>query len=235
MSPSIAGRQGGPDGPARARGTGTERDRPDRGPVPVDHLHGAGGRHRPLDRLRDRPVVRPDVHGGRVHPTREGPVRPRGDGRGRGAGGGPGLSDPEPMIPTPTIHVAREQNHLAWDPAIPPVATVGSGEMVAFDCLDASNGQLTADSTTASLETLVFDQVDQVTGPVEVAGAEPGDTLQVDILELEPAGWGWTANIPGFGLLANEFSEPFYKTTAVPGPTGTAEFWPGIRVPVAPF
>lgn len=138
-------------------------------------------------------------------------------------------------VPTPTIHVSRDQNHLAWDPAIPPVATVGSGDVVAFDCLDASNGQLTADSTTESLETLVFDQVDQVTGPVEVAGAEPGDTLQVDVLELVPAGWGWTANIPGFGLLADDFTEPFYKTTAVPGPTGTAEFWPGIRVPLAPF
>ena len=54
---------------------------------------------------------------------------------------------------------------------------MASGDVVAFDCLDASNGQLTADSTTADLETLVFDQVDQVTGPVEVAGAEPGDLL----------------------------------------------------------
>ena len=138
-------------------------------------------------------------------------------------------------IPTPTIHVSRDQNHLAWDPAIPPVATVESDDVVAFDCLDASNGQLTADSTTESLETLVFDQVDQVTGPVEVVGAEPGDTLQVDVLELVPAGWGWTANIPGFGLLADDFTDPFYKTTAVPGSTGTAEFWPGIRVPLAPF
>jgi len=73
------------------------------------------------------------------------------------------------VIPTATIHVSREQNHLAWDPAIPPVATVGSGEVVAFDCLDASNGQLTADSTTASVETLVFAQVDPVTGPVPAA------------------------------------------------------------------
>ena len=138
-------------------------------------------------------------------------------------------------IPTPTIHVSRDQNHLAWDPAIPPVATVESGEVVAFDCLDASNGQLTPDSTTESLETLVFDQVDQVTGPVEVVGAEPGDTLQIDVLELVPSGWGWTANIPGFGLLADDFTQPFYKTTAVPGATGTAEFWPSIRVPLAPF
>jgi acetamidase/formamidase len=138
-------------------------------------------------------------------------------------------------FPTPTIHVAREQNHLAWDPAIPPVATVSSGEVVAFDCLDASFGQLTADSTTANLETLDFGRVDQVNGPVEVAGAEPGDSLQIDILELVPDAWGWTANIPGFGLLADDFAEPFYKVTAVPGATGRAEYWPGIRLPLAPF
>ena len=75
------------------------------------------------------------------------------------------------MLHTPTIHVARDATHLAWDPAIPPVATVSSGDIVGFDCLDSSNGQLTADSVTADLETLVFDQVDQVNGPVEVDGA----------------------------------------------------------------
>ena len=134
-----------------------------------------------------------------------------------------------------STHVGREQNHLAWDPAIAPIATVGSGDLVAFDCLDASNGQLTADSTTADLATLDFDRVDQVTGPVAVDGAEPGDALQVDVVGLEPAGWGWTANIPGFGLLADAFPDPFYKVTAVPGTSGRTEFWPGINVPLAPF
>jgi len=139
------------------------------------------------------------------------------------------------VLHTPTIHVARDQNHLAWDPAIPPVARVSSGAIVEFDCLDASNGQLTASSTNADLTTLDFSRVDQVNGPVEVAGAEPGDTLEVGILELAPGDWGWTASIPGFGLLADDFSEPFYKVTAVPGATGRAEYWPGIHVPLAPF
>ena len=139
------------------------------------------------------------------------------------------------MTDTPAIRVTRDQNHLAWDPAIPPVASVPSGAIVEFDCLDASNGQLTARSTTADLATLDFGRVDQVCGPVEVVGAEPGDTIQVDVLELAPGDWGWTASIPGFGLLADDFSEPFYKVTAIPGATGRAEFWPGIHVPLAPF
>ncbi len=138
-------------------------------------------------------------------------------------------------LPSPSITVARQQNHLAWDPAILPVASVGSGEVVAFDCLDASNGQITADSDTASLESLDFERVDQVTGPVEVAGAEPGDSLQVDLLDFTPADWGWTASIPGFGLLADEFPDGHLKITRLQPGAQHAEFWPGIRVPLAPF
>ncbi|MDP9244157.1 MAG: acetamidase/formamidase family protein [Chloroflexota bacterium] len=129
----------------------------------------------------------------------------------------------------------RDQNHLSWDPAIPPVASAGSGEVVEFDCLDASFGQLTAESTTADLADLDFARVDQVNGPVEVVGAEPGDTLQVDLLEFAPADWGWTASIPGFGLLADEFPDGHCKITSLTPRADRAEFWPGIRVPLAPF
>jgi acetamidase/formamidase len=138
-------------------------------------------------------------------------------------------------VPTPSIHVARDQNHLAWDPAIPPVASVASGDVVEFECLDASNGQLTAASTTADLANLDFARVDQVNGPVEVEGAEPGDTLQVDLLEFVHADWGWTASIPGFGLLADEFPDGHCKITRLTPGAERAEFWPGISVPLAPF
>jgi acetamidase/formamidase len=58
---------------------------------------------------------------------------------------------------------------------------------------------------------LVFSQLDQVNGPVYVEGALPGDTLQVDVLSMEPAEWGWTGLIPGFGLLTDDFPEPYLK------------------------
>jgi acetamidase/formamidase len=106
---------------------------------------------------------------------------------------------------------------------------------VEFDCLDASFGQLTADSTDADIATLDFARVDQVNGPVKVVGAEPGDTLQVDLLEFAPANWGWTASIPGFGLLADDFPDGAYKVTRFDPSADRTEFWPGIRVPLAPF
>ena len=133
------------------------------------------------------------------------------------------------------FHVTREQSHLAWDPAIPPLATVASGSTVTFDCLDAGGGQLTATSTVDDLDRLDFSRVDQVNGPIAVEGAEPGDTLQVELLDFRPADWGWTASIPGFGLLADEFPQPALRITRLPAVGELAEFLPGIRVPVIPF
>ena len=138
-------------------------------------------------------------------------------------------------VSSPSTRIAADQNHLAWDPAIAPVASVGSGDVVEFECLDASNGQLDAESTTETLANLDFERVDQVTGPVEVSGAEPGDTLQVDLLEFETADWGWTASIPGFGLLADDFPDGHLKITRLPAAGDRVEFWPGIRLPLAPF
>ena len=133
------------------------------------------------------------------------------------------------------FHVTRDRFHLAWDPAIPPIATVPSGSVVTFDCLDASGGQLTATSTLDDLAALDFDRVDQVNGPIAVEGAQPGDTLQVELLDFRPAYWGWTASIPGFGLLADEFPDAALRITPLSRVGGTAEFLPGVRVPVIPF
>ena len=131
------------------------------------------------------------------------------------------------------FHVRREQHHLAWDGAIAPVLHVGSGDEVTFDALDASNGQLTAASTVADIASLDFANVDQVCGPIFVDGAEPGDTLQVELLDFTPGDWGWTAAIPGFGLLADQFPDPALRISRIAD--GAAELLPGLRIPTAPF
>ena len=69
-------------------------------------------------------------------------------------------------------------------------------------------GQLQADSTVADVAKLDFAKVNPVTGPIFVEGAEPGDALKITIETFKPSGFGWTANIPGFGLLADDFPEP---------------------------
>jgi acetamidase/formamidase len=135
-----------------------------------------------------------------------------------------------------TIHVHRDQWHLAWDNSISPIATIPSGETVEFDLLDSAGGQIGPDSTVDAIQNLDFARVDQVHGPIYVEGAAPGDTLEVEIVDLQPGAWGWTALIPGFGLLADEFSEPALKLwTLEGGADGWGEFAPGIRIPLAPF
>jgi acetamidase/formamidase len=75
-----------------------------------------------------------------------------------------------------------------------------------------------------------------VTGPVFVDGAEPGDALRVTIGDFEPSGVGWTANIPGFGLLADQFPEPALHLWSYEGGGGApALYGPGARIPVRPF
>ncbi|KAH7907598.1 hypothetical protein BJ138DRAFT_1014228 [Hygrophoropsis aurantiaca] len=137
-----------------------------------------------------------------------------------------------------SIHsLKRSQCNLAWDNSIPPVIQIQSGEQVTFDCLDASNGQLTPESTAPSIGTLDLSLCDQVNGPVYVKGANVGDTLQVDVLSIENADWGWTALIPGFGLLADEYPEPALKIWKLNHEEGFAWFKEakGMKVPLRPF
>ncbi|KAJ7205522.1 hypothetical protein GGX14DRAFT_458550 [Mycena pura] len=137
-----------------------------------------------------------------------------------------------------SIHsVKQSQCHLAWDNSIAPVLRIQSGETVTFDCGDASNGQITPTSTVETIKSIVFSQFDQVNGPVFVEGAVPGDTLQVDVLRVEPASWGWTALISGFGLLADEFNEPALKIWELDTKGGFAYFDAAktMRIPLRPF
>jgi acetamidase/formamidase len=130
-----------------------------------------------------------------------------------------------------TIH--RDRHHYGWNNANEPVLRVGSGDEVSFEVVDASGGQLTRSSTVSDVAGLDFARVNPVTGPVYVEGASPGDALLVEILDFEPSGWGWTAIIPGFGLLAEEFPKPFLHISQYGA--GGVEFAPGIRPPVRPF
>ena len=75
-----------------------------------------------------------------------------------------------------------------------------------------------------------------MTGPVFIDGAAPGDALKVTIEEFKPSGFGWTANIPGFGLLADQFPDPAlhiwsYDKVAM----SPAAFSPKGKVPLKPF
>lgn len=104
-----------------------------------------------------------------------------------------------------TIH--RHSCHYVWDNGLVPALEVAPGETITFDVTDASAGQITPESTRDVFDEYDSARVNPVTGPVRVDGAEPGDVLVLRLESYAPSGWGWTANIPGFGLLADDFPE----------------------------
>ncbi|HDZ74306.1 MAG TPA: acetamidase [Aurantimonas coralicida] len=133
-----------------------------------------------------------------------------------------------------TIHA--RQHHFGWDNSFEPVARVAPGSTIEFECLDSSAGQLTPDSTVEDVRTLDFGKINPVNGPIFVEGAEPGDALKITIEAFKPSGFGWTANIPGFGLLADDFKEPALTIWKYdPASLEPALFGSQGRVPLKPF
>jgi acetamidase/formamidase len=135
------------------------------------------------------------------------------------------------MARSRTIH----EHHYGWDNSLAPVVRIGPGESLEFEVIDASGGQLSPSSTVADVGRLDFARVNPVCGPVYVDGAEPGDILKVTVLSFAPSGWGWTANIPGFGLLTEDFKEPALQLWRYDERLAPAAFGSWARVPLKPF
>jgi acetamidase/formamidase len=125
--------------------------------------------------------------------------------------------------------VGSAQTHLAWDNSLSPVVSVAPGDELDLDLLDASGGQITTGDDEGAIARLDFSAVNPCTGPVRVEGAQPGDDLVVTLLGIDSADWGWTANIPGFGLLSDDFPDPHLRISKVEGDVVT--FGPGIEIP----
>jgi acetamidase/formamidase len=135
-----------------------------------------------------------------------------------------------------SIHeLRREAYNAVWDNSMAPALEVESGDVVELHARDASDHQLTASSTAADVPAIDFDRVNPVSGPVFVKGARPGATLEVELLEFRPQDWGWTAIIPGFGLLADEFPQPWFGVSQVDAELGAVRFGERVTLPLRPF
>lgn len=133
-----------------------------------------------------------------------------------------------------TIHDMKEHMHFGWDRDLKPILEVDPGQTANFEIIECSGGQLTKNSSADELTNLDFDTINPVSGPIYIKGAEPGDTLEVEILDFHSLEWGWTGVLPGFGLLTEEFPDPLLKTYDLTGRNKT-EFLPGIDLFIKPF
>lgn len=128
-----------------------------------------------------------------------------------------------------------EKGHNRWHPDIPPVVRCEPGDEVILETRDAFDLQITKDSTAEDVAKADLSVVHPLTGPVYVEGAEPGDLLVAEILEVRAPDWGFTVEVPGFGFLRDEFPEPFVTIWELAEGWATSRDFPGVRIPGAPF
>ncbi len=128
----------------------------------------------------------------------------------------------------PTDHV-----HYLWDTGTEPVLSIADGDTVEIETRDVSDNQITPDSDTSVIAGLDWDRVYPLAGPIAVEGAQPGDTLAIEILDLQTRGWGWTAILPGLGLLAEDFPDAYLRIFDLSG--GDVAQLEGAAIPLEPF
>ncbi|MEM3329833.1 MAG: acetamidase/formamidase family protein [Saccharolobus sp.] len=139
-----------------------------------------------------------------------------------------------------TIHAIT---HNKWDNSLPPIATISDGDVISIETKEASDNQITPNSTEKDLLKLDFSKIHPLTGPIEVKGAEPGDALEIEFLDFKNKGWGWTGVIPGFGFLADEqytasidIQGPALKIWKVDEKFAYARFGElDVKIPIQPF
>src|SRR5262249_55967389 len=125
--------------------------------------------------------------------------------------------------------------HNRWHPDITPILHVDPDDRVILETLDALDGQIKPSSTAADVATVNLDVAHALTGPVFINGVEPGDLLEVHIVDVEPQPFGWTIQVPGFGFLRDEFPDPFIVHWDIAHGYATSVDLPGVRIPGASF
>ncbi len=121
-----------------------------------------------------------------------------------------------------------------------PVATIVSGEVVEVETWDALGNVVNPDQTLE--EALQRDLVlyeNPITGPIYVKGAKPGDTLSIEVLDIETPDMGVTVVMPGFGGLEGWLhpSPPLTKFSKIVRGKATYTLNDGreINIPLKPF
>ena len=100
--------------------------------------------------------------------------------------------------------LSQKNVHTRWHPEIPHVTSVVQGETFKVECLDFTGNSLRNDDCADDVLELCWENDHHLSGPVQVEGAQPGDVLRVDILDIQPFPnrlWGFSLIDPGLGPL----------------------------------
>ncbi|MBB5188732.1 MULTISPECIES: formamidase [Zhongshania] len=103
--------------------------------------------------------------------------------------------------------------HNRWHPDIPMVSMVKPGDDFKIECVDWTGGQISNNDSADDVRDVDLSKVHFLSGPVGVEGAEPGDLLVVDILDIgtfDDSQWGFNGFFSkqnGGGFLTEHFPE----------------------------
>jgi acetamidase/formamidase len=132
--------------------------------------------------------------------------------------------------------VPEDEVHYLWDEGNEPTLRIASGDEVVARTREVSDGQLTPESKVEALGSLDMGRLYPLVGPIYVEDAEPGDTLAVEMLSIETQGWGWAAILPGFGLLPDDFPDPYLRIFDLSeGAGGVTRLDGAAAIPIEPF
>ncbi len=137
------------------------------------------------------------------------------------------------------LHEELHTWHNRWHPDIPPVLRVDLGDTVVMETRDAFDGIITPTTTLDDLHRIDLDRalslVHPLTGPVFINGTEPGDLLEVHIVDITPQPFGFTTIVPGFGFLRDYFPTFFLVRWSIDGTAAVSPDLPGVRIPAGAF
>ncbi len=121
------------------------------------------------------------------------------------------------MAAAASHRIGRDEVVWAFGPSMEPVLEVEPGSMITLETNDCFTGQIQSESDLVTA--IDFQRVNSATGPIAVLGAEPGDSLIVELLEVRPAERGFATLIPGIGQLIDQVQAPLTQVFRVEGDT----------------
>ena len=121
--------------------------------------------------------------------------------------------------------------HNRWHPDIDPILEAAPGEEVVLETRDASDGQ----TKPGVLNPKPGKGIHPLTGPVFVQGAEPGDLLEIEYLDIIPESYGWTRARPDAGFVRGVIDTPILVNWELKDGWATAPEIPGVYIPAGPF
>jgi formamidase len=132
--------------------------------------------------------------------------------------------------------------HNRWHPDIPAAVTVRPGQSIRVECKEWTDNQIGNNDSANDVRDVDLSVAHMLSGPIAVEGAEPGDLLVVDILDLGPVpqetgdrpgqGWGYTgifSKLNGGGFLTDRFPDAYKAVWDFSGQVATSRHIPGVR------